>query len=148
MDAIYPDFKKAFDKVPHKRLVSKLEMYGIRGEVKRWIASFLKDRTQRVSVNGHVSNWADVTSGIPQGSVLGPVLFVIFINDLPDAVKSVVRIFADDTKLYGKASSSEDRAIIQEDLNRLSEWAEDWQLKFNTSKCGVMHFGHNNIKSV
>ena len=148
MDAIYLDFQKAFDTVPHKRLVSKLESYGIKGEVKSWIANFLHKRTQRVSVNGHVSKWSEVTSGIPQGSVLGPVLFVIFINDLPDAIRSVVRIFADDTKMYGVATTSEDRETVQADIDRLSKWSEDWQLRFNTSKCSVMHFGHNNTKAV
>ena len=103
--------------------------------------------SERVSVNGHLSTWADVTSGIPQGSVLGPVLFVIFINDLPDAVRSVVRIFADDTKMYGRAMTPEDVAEIQADIDKLSNWSDDWQLKFNTGKCSVMHLGHNNAKT-
>lgn len=148
LDVVYLDFKKAFDTVPHQRLVNKLESYGIKGEVKTWITNFLNNRTQRVSVNGNLSNWADVTSGIPQGSVLGPVLFVIFINDLPNAVRSVVRIFADDTKMYGKATTTEDRVELQKDIDNLSKWSDNWQLKFNTNKCSVMHLGHNNVRTV
>ena len=146
LDAVYLDFKKAFDTVPHERLIGKLDSYGICGNTKEWISSFLHDRKQRVSLNGHVSKWSDVTSGIPQGSVLGPILFVVFINDLPDVVKSTVRIFADDTKLYGSATTEQDRQLIQEDIDSLSDWSDKWLLKFNTSKCGVMHLGYNNPK--
>ena len=96
------DFQKAFDTVPHRRLLGKLESYGIRSKTKRWIASFLGDRRQRVMVNGTASEWRPVTSGILQGSVLGPGLFVVCINDLPKNVTSVVRLFADDTKVSDK----------------------------------------------
>ena len=92
---------KAFDKVPHKRLILKLESYGITGSILLWIKDFLANRIQRVCVEGHFSDWASITSGIPQGSVLGPLLFSIFINDLPDCISDCcVKIFADDTKLY------------------------------------------------
>lgn len=144
LDTVYLDFKKAFDTVPHKRLLNKVESYGIRGNISTWISDFLQGRSQRVSVNGSTSKWSDVTSGIPQGSVLGPLLFVIFINDLPDAVGCVTRIFADDTKMYGIATTDNDREKIQEDIEKLSEWSDKWQLKFNTSKCSVMHLGWNN----
>ena len=99
LDAVYLDFQKAFDTVPHQRLIYKVESYGIGKSIVDWIRDFLTDRRQRVALNGHFSQWADVTSGIPQGSVLGPLLFVIYINDLPEAVVNTVRIFADDTKL-------------------------------------------------
>lgn len=148
LDAVYLDFKKAFDTVPHERLIQKLKSYGVDGKVRKWISSFLHDRKQRVSLNGHTSQWSDVTSGIPQGSVLGPILFVIFINDLPDVVSNVVKIFADDTKLYGPVTEQKDRQQIQQDIDRLSDWSDTWQLKFNTSKCSVMHLGHNNPKQV
>ena len=148
LDAIYLDFKKAFDTVPHRRLIQKLKSYGIDGNVKDWIASFLNNRKQRVSINGHTSPWSSVTSGIPQGSVLGPILFVVFINDLPDVVKSVVRIFADDTKLYGSVATEGGRSQIQEDINSLSDWSDKWLLKFNTSKCSVMHLGRKNPKHI
>ena len=144
LDAVYLDFKKAFDKVPHERLSNKIESYGIKGKISAWIKNFLHGRSQRVSINGNMSNWTGVSSGIPQGSVLGPILFVIFINDLPDAVSSVTRIFADDTKMYGRATTDADRAKLQDDIEGLSDWSDEWLLKFNTSKCSVMHLGQSN----
>lgn len=102
------------------------------------IKDFLSKRKQRVIVHGSHSEWADVLSGIPQGSVLSPILFVIFINDLPDVVNSTAKIFADDTKLFRKSSSEQDHKELQEDLNRLVRWSEDWQLAFNEGKCKVI----------
>ena len=108
LDAVYLDFQKAFDTVPHQRLLTKLKAYGVHGSVHEWINSFLSQRKQRVVVNGAYSQWNDVTSGIPQGSVLGPVLFIIYINDLPETVESMVHIFADDTKIYRKIATAND----------------------------------------
>ena len=88
IDVIYLDFKKAFDTVPHQRLLRKLKVYDVTGKFLEWIRDFLSGRRQRVIVNGKLSSWEDILSGIPQGSVLGPILFVIFINDLPDVVTS------------------------------------------------------------
>ena len=103
IDVIYFDFAKAFDSVPHQRLLFTLNSYGISGKVLQWIANFLRDRKQRVVLNGYKSSWTNVLSGVPQGSVLGPLLFLIYINDLPDCIESSsVRIFADDLKLYQK----------------------------------------------
>ena len=99
VDSIYLDFQKAFDTVPHKRLIGKLESYGIGGNLLSWIISFLTDRTQEVIVNGITSSTQPVLSGIPQGSVLGPLLFVIYINDLPDNLKSPSLMFAVDTQI-------------------------------------------------
>ena len=99
IDVVYLDFLKAFDKVPHRRLLVKLEAYGINGKVLRWIEAFLSGRQQRVNVRGAFSEWSAVTSGVPQGSVLGPILFIIYVNDLPDCIQSYLNIFADDTKL-------------------------------------------------
>ena len=96
-DTIYLDLAKAFDKVAHQRLLKKLSSYGIKGAVLSWISSFLSDRRQCVSVKGSSSTWKPVESGVPQGSVLGPILFIIYVNDIPDIVKSSVWIFADQT---------------------------------------------------
>jgi hypothetical protein len=95
-------------------------------------------------VNGYLSSWLEVLSGIPQGSVLGPILFVIFINDLPDMIRSTAHIFADDTKVYRKSFSDIDCAELKADLQRLVEWSEKWQLQFNADKCKVLHLGRNN----
>ena len=142
IDVVYLDFRKAFDSVPHQRLLKKARAHGIDGNLLKWIESFLTGRKQRVNVNGEMSSWADVHSGIPQGSVLGPILFIIFINDLPDVVECYVKIFADDTKVFTQVQCEEDCHKLQGDLERLSQWSDMWQLKFNVSKCGVMHYGH------
>ena len=105
---MYLDFQKAFDTVPHQRLLTKLKAYGVHGSVHAWINSFLSQRKQRVVVNGAYSQWNYVTSGIPQGSVLGPTLFIIFINNLPETVESMVHIFADDTKICRKIATEND----------------------------------------
>jgi hypothetical protein len=141
VDAIYLDFSKAFDTVPHRRLMSKLESYGITGNVKQWVNSFLTGRSQTVKVNNDESPPAPVISGIPQGSVLGPLLFVLYINDLPDTVSSYVYLFADDTKLMRKVRSSEDAKALQRDLDELEAWSNKWLLRFNPDKCHVLTIG-------
>ena len=137
-DVIVMDFAKAFDKVPHKRLLYKLDFYGIRGSTHKWIDSWLSERSQKVVLDGRASDPVPVLSGVPQGSVLGPVLFLIFINDLPDNIRSSVRLFADDCVLYRNVKSSLDCQILQDDLNSLAKWEMDWQMKFNVSKCHSM----------
>ena len=107
VDIIYLDFSKAFDKVPYRRLLTKLKSYGIRGKVLCWIKDFLNNRKQRVIVNGSFSEWKDITSRIPQGSVFGPILFLIFINVLPNVIKCLIKLFADDAKLYQIIKSKE-----------------------------------------
>ena len=146
VDAIYLDFSKAFDSVPHLRLLEKLCSYGIKDNLLKWIRDFLIGRRQRVNVNGEFSGWSDVTSGVPQGSVLGPVLFVIYINDLPDIVESLCQLYADDTKMFSQVDTIERYKQIQSDLDNLVDWADKWQLRFNSDKCHVLHFGHNNPK--
>ena len=141
IDVIYLDFSKAFDTVPHKRLLTKLKSYGIDGNVLGWIDDFLSNRSQRVRVNKSISDLKPVTSGIPQGSILGPLLFIIFINDLPDSIHSICKIFADDTKIY---NSHEKSNVIQQDLLTLQEWSKIWQINFNITKCSVLHIGKNN----
>ena len=139
IDALYLDFKKAFDAVPHQRLLNKLESYGITGNLKKWITSFLEDRRQQVVLRGCASPWASVTSGVPQGSVLGPILFILYINDLPEAVASTIKIFADDTKIYRSVSPSSGFIELQKDLEAVTLWSEKWQLPFNVSKCKAIH---------
>ena len=144
IDAVYLDFMKAFDKVPHKRLLHKLLAYGISGDLHNWIRSFLTGRTQRVKVDSAASQWRTVTSGIPQGSVLGPILFVIYINDMPDALKnaSTAAMFADDTKLYGRTDTPNGPTELQEDLDRIFYWSDTWLMKFQPTKRKVLSMGH------
>ena len=146
VDVIYMDFRKAFDSVPHRRLMQKVEAHGIRGKVYQWTQDFLSKRTQEVAVNGVTSKEAAVTSGIPQGSVLGPLLFIMYINDLPNHVHNEVRIFADDTKLF-KEVQRVDRCSLQEDLDRLTDWSRDWLLKFHPEKCCHMRIGSSTTDS-
>ena len=140
VDILYFDFSKAFDRVPHYRLISKLESIGIRGQVLDIIKDFLTDRTLRVCVNGKYSVAKKVLSGVPQGSVLGPLLFVLFINDLPDNMKSAIKLFADDVKLIGNSNNHKD---ILDDLKELEYWENMWLLSFNVNKCKVVHLQHN-----
>ena len=148
VDEIFLDFKKAFDKVCHTRLLYKLHHMGIEGNILQWIASFLKGRIQRVKVNGSCSSWINVSSGVPQGSVLGPLLFVVFINDFPAMMKTNCKLFADDSKIYGKAQDEEDCNLIQDDLDTCSKWAETWKMSFHPDKCKAMHFGKDNKKFI
>jgi hypothetical protein len=144
IDSIYLDFAKAFDKVPHIRLLKKVESHGITGNVLRWIKNWLKERRQRVCIEGIESSWRQVESGVPQGSVLGPVLFLIYINDLDSRILNLILKFADDTKLYGSVANDKERANLQKDLETLEKWSLDWQLPFNVDKCKVVHYGKNN----
>ena len=144
VDVIMLDFMKAFDSVPHERLISKLSSYGIDGKLRTWLRTFLTKRKQRTIVDGNASTWRNMISGIPQGSVMGPVLFAIFINDMPQLATTNIKHFADDTKLYGNAKTLEQCQTIQEDLRKLEEWENKWQLRFHLNKCTVVRInkGH------
>jgi len=142
IDILYLDFRKAFDTVPHQRLLRKLKMYGIAGKTLDWIEAFLMPRTMRVGIRNAFSDWLDVISGVPQGSVLGPLLFLLYVNDLPKWITTNIRMFADDTKLWRKIKTGCDSQQLQNDLDSLIKWSTIWQLKFNPNKCNVMHVGH------
>ena len=144
VDTLYLDLQKAFDSVPHQRLILKLERLGITGNLLRWIKNFLSERKQRVVLNGISSDWTDVISGVPQGSVLGPILFILYVNDLPDKVKSYCKTFADDTKLYKEIDNLKDYEDLQDDIYELCRWTTKWLLFFNANKCKVLHIGNNN----
>ena len=144
VDIIYLDFQKAFDKVPHQRLILKLKSHGIGISIINWIEQWLTDRRQRVVVDGEVSNWKPVLSGVPQGSVLGPILFLIYINDLEEGVTSKILTFADDTKLFRKIKGNGDKQQLQDDIDKLIKWSEKWQMLFNFQKCKCLHAGHGN----
>ena len=142
IDSIYMDFMKPFDEVPHQRLLKKMERYKITETVIKWVKSFLNDRKQKVTVNGAESKNHKVTSGIPQGSVLEPILFVIYINDMPECVDSTATtctyLFADDTKIFREIKSPNDEEKLQNDLDKLQKWSDTWLLKFLPNKCKVL----------
>ena len=143
LDILYLDFQKAFDTVPHKRLLGKLASFGIEGKVLKIVEDFLKNRTFVVKVGSSYSKTFNVISGVPQGTVLGPLLFLIYINDLPNGIKSFVSLFADDLKLIIQSSK---HIYGQADLEKLMEWEKKWLLSFNVkdNKCKVMHVGKGN----
>ena len=132
------DFSKAFDTVPHDRLLHKMNAYGVQGKIHVWLSSFLKNRHMNVVVEGEHSKSVYVESGVPQGTVLGPLMFLCHINDLPDRVSSQVRLFADDCLLYRQIKNNEDHLLLQKDLCELEKWASEWGMKFNAKKCYIM----------
>ncbi|BHF59701.1 hypothetical protein SprV_0100266200 [Sparganum proliferum] len=139
--AVYVDFKKAFDSVPHQRLLYKLSRTGIRGNLLRWIQSFLIGRSQIVHVGDRQSAEVAVESGVPQGSVLGPTLFIIYVNDCVSELNCDVAMFADDVKLWSVIRTEFDEERLQADLTRLEKWSQDWLLPFNVTKCNVLRVG-------
>jgi len=146
-DVIFLDFSKAFDRVDHSYLIHKLHHYGIRGNLLTWLENFLTHRTQRVVIDGHSSSTSNVTSGVPQGSVLAPLLFLCFINDLPDGIRSRIKLYADDVLLYSTITSPDDCHRLQADLKILEQWAKKWNMIFNPSKCEFLRVSNkvNNI---
>ena len=144
VDVLYLDLAKAFNTVPPRRLLRKVEAHGIGGKILQWIGAFLLDRHQRVIVGRSRSGWTPVPSGVPQGSVLAPLLFILYVNDLPSALNCGIKIFADDSKLYKSVILPADPIALQKDLDAAARWAEEWQLTFNAAKCKVLHIGHRN----
>ena len=136
---------EAFDKVPHQRLLLKLKAHGIGNDVINWIEEWLTHRRQRVIVDGEISNRKCVLSGVPQGSVLGPILFLIYINDLEDDISSKVLKFADDPKIFRKVTNVTNKQSLQDDLDKLIKWSEKWHMLFSFGKCKCIHIGHGNM---
>ena len=143
VDSIYLDIRKAFDSVPHDKLLKKLWSSGLVGSIWKFFKAYLTDRQQCVMVNGQASEWLPVTSGVPQGSILGPLLFIIYINDLPSTItSSSPYLYADDTKICKRILSSQDTFLLQSDLDHLSQWCLDNDMSFNISKSCLLRF-HN-----
>ena len=138
-DIIILDFAKAFDKVNHNKLIYELKAHRVDVLTVEWIEAFLNSRSQVVVLDGTSSDSVPVTSGVPQGSVLGPALFLLYINDLPDTIDSQVRLFADDTVLYRTIKSDTDHHRLQADIDKLTEWAIAWDMQFHPDKCLVMN---------
>lgn len=147
IDVIYTDLEKAFDKVPHKLLIHKLKAYNLNSQVIDWIISFLSNRQQRVRLFNTYSNWVQVISGIPQGSILGPLLFLIYVNDIQETCRlgSNLYLYADDSKLFRYISGEFESFALQSDLTNLKDWFTKWLLKLNIDKCKVVSFGRNVI---
>ena len=141
VDVVYLDFMKAFDKVSHEHLIHKLQYLGIHHSILNWIEDFLNDRSQMVKYNNCVSSSVEVVCGVPQGSVIGPTSFILFINDLPDVVPSKLYMFADVTKMYNGMDTVSDRQQLQSDIDNLVAWSTTWHLLFNPLKCKVMTLG-------
>ena len=137
-DCILLDFSKAFDRVAHERLLSKLAYYGIKGELLSWLRAWLTNRNQTVVVEGEKSKPTRVKSGVPQGTVLGPLMFLVYINDICNGIDSQIRLFADDTIVYGVVRGLQDASTLQHDLDRLFDWSRVWQMSFNPDKCSVL----------
>ena len=140
--AVYIDFKKAFDSVPHHRLLYKLSRIGIRGRLLTWIENFLIGRSQTVHISDKQSAKVAVESGVPQGSVLGPILFIVYINDCASKLDCDIAMFADDIKLWRVIRTAADEENLQENLNRLQTWSNDWLLPFNETKCNIIRVGN------
>ena len=145
-DVIFLDLSKACDTVPHERLLLKLNRYGIDGQLHLWFRNFLTNRKQRVLIRGSYSVWSPVICDVPLGSILGPVMFLIYVNDIPDIITSAAKLFADDTKIYSQINNVKDFIALQIDLTTLDLWADRWQMKFNPTKCEVMRISHNKDK--
>ena len=146
VDVMYIDLAKAFDKVSHIKLIFKLKLLGIGGDLLAWIGSFLCNRTQRVRIGSKLSSPCRVTSGIPQGTVLGPLFFILFIDNMSDVVQNAnIVLYADDAKLFTKVESVTDCLNMAEDLINIEQWVDEWQMKVNANKSEILPIGHNNI---
>lgn len=135
IDALFLDFSKAFDKVSHNKLCLKLSYYGINGQLLMWIKDYLSDRYQSVVLDGIYTELHPVISGVPQGTVLAPLFFLLYINDISDSINSTIRLYADDVLIYRTIDSENDCITLQDDIVKLQQWANLWAMKFNVTKC-------------
>jgi hypothetical protein len=145
VDVIFLDFAKAFDSVPHQRLLLKLSAHGIKGKLLKWIKDFLYSRKQRVVMGNFISIWEMVLSGVPQGSVLGPILFIIFLNDFNEIISNDSKFYADDSKIIAQVNNLTQCVALQGDINNIIMWCTDWLISLNLNKCKVMHIGKHNL---
>ena len=145
-DVAFLDFAKAFDKVPHKRLMKKLKCHGIDGKVLDWIENWLSGRQQRVCLDGARSQWRSVTSGVPQGSVLGPIVFLVYVNDIDVGIINLLLKFADDIKVLGKVQTLDEADAFQNDIRNIEQWSNKWLMPLQINKCKVMHLGKHNLE--
>ena len=141
VDVLYFNFAKAFDSVPHNCFIAKLQGLGVSGRLLTWLKNFLVNRKQKVVLNTCSSSWSSVKSSVPQGSVLGPVLFNIYVSDMPRNVDSILLQFADDVKMFRAIKTTQDFHCLQSDIDKLVAWCKLWQLNFNVSKCNLLHLG-------
>ena len=137
-NVLFLDFSKAFDIVPHKRLMMKLRNYGMDGKTNTWITALLQDRQQRVMINGTGSSWSPVLSGVPQGTVIGLILFLLYINDIATGINSRMRLFTDDSIIYREIHDNDYHTLLQEDISKLQSWSERWQMTFKPEKRFVL----------
>ena len=155
-DIIFLDFSKAFGKISHKFILFKLHYYGIRNHALSWIGNFIFNRIQTTVVNGVHSSYVEVTSGVPQGSVQGPMLFLVYINDINSAITPQLKLFSDDSVLHRNICNQNDQVILQNYPDTISSWAEKWLMKLNINKSSVLSitlkhnyiFHDNNILGV
>ncbi len=138
VDLLILDFQKAFDSVPHEQLLMKLHYYGLPHQLQQWIRTWLTTRYQKVIVDGEYSESAHVDSGVPQGTVLGPLMFLLYVNDIGSDTSSNIKLFADDCLLFCPVTSLQDTHALQDDLDRLVKWSKDWQMTFNPTKCYIL----------
>ena len=147
-DVIFLDLAKASDSVPHEWLLLKLKSNGIDGCLLTWLRHFSVGRKQRVVIRGSCSDWSYVTFGTPQGTILGQLLFLLYIYDITECISSTVKLYEDDKKIYREIKEPIiDFQLLQDDLNNLSDWARKWQLRFNADKCESMRITHSHDKS-
>ena len=141
VDVLFLDMSKAFDRVPHTYLLDKLRMMGVDGVLLSWLRDYLSSRRQRCIVEGCASGWLPVSSGVPQGTILGPLLFLLYVNDIADNLNSKVALFADDCVLYREVQTKDDQLELQNDLNKIFMWSTKWKMSFNPEKCKLLQVG-------